>query len=63
MGGKLIDLALIVCLTVVALYTAYTFGAQKGFTEGQIRGYWMGWDAVYEDMYYALRDSVNYYCR
>ena len=61
MGGKLIDLALIALPWLLS--TAHTFGEQKGFTEGQIRGYWMGWDAVYEDMYYALRDSVNYYCR
>lgn len=63
MVGKLMDVVLVLALVVVALYTANTFGAQKGFTEGQIRGYWMGWDAVYEDMYRALRDSVNYYCR
>ena len=63
MVGRFFDILLVLALVVVALYTAHTFGEQKGFTEGQIRGYWMGWDAVFEDMYYALRDSVNYYCR
>lgn len=63
MGGKVVDIALIVCVAVVALYTAHLFGQQKGYTEGQIRGYWLGWDAFYEDRYNSLRDSVDFYCR
>ena len=63
MVDRLIDVALIVCVTAVALYTAYSYGEHKGYTDGQIQGYMMTWSSVWEGRYNALLDSVNYYCR
>lgn len=54
--GKMIDIGLIACV----LFAVFTFGKCKGYSEGQLNGYFVGYESFYEKAYFHLRDSLDY---
>ena len=53
--GKIIDLLLVLSI----LYAVFVFGKCRGYSDGQINGYLMGYESFYQKAYFHLVDSLN----